>query len=293
MHKNLRNIKPPYFEGWYFKHDNGSKTISFVVGRNIDYNGAGSAFIQIITEDASYNINYNLSEFRIFKKNNTIKIAKSFFSENGVYIDIDTPDIKIKGKINYSRLIPYKKSIMGPFDLIPNFACSHKIISMEHRIFGKLHINSKLIEFKCGYGYIESDSGHSFPEHYTWVQCNNFENIKASLMLAVADISLFGKHFDGTVCAIRYKNSEYRLATYLGAKVEFCTNFCIIITQGKYKLVVKLSNAKGHKLFAPKNGNMSRAIEEYICAAGKVWFYEYDRLIFYGNSRRVSYEVVK
>jgi len=43
-----------FFEGWYFKHQKGEDTISFIPGINIDSKGNRSAFIQVITNRNSY-----------------------------------------------------------------------------------------------------------------------------------------------------------------------------------------------------------------------------------------------
>ena len=156
-----------------------------------------------------------------------------------------------------------------------------------------MNFNSEIINFDNGIGYIESDAGHSFPKKYTWLQCNNFTNINASIMTAVAEIPILKANFNGAICVINYKNKEYRLATYLGAKVDFCNNYCIIIKQRKFKLVIKLCDTKGHRLLAPKDGNMTRIIYESVCANAKFWFYEGDELIFFGNNDKCSYEIVK
>lgn len=290
---NKINKNYPFFEGWYFKHDNGKEIVTFIVGRNIDSTGAGSAFIQVLTPDNSYNINYPLSTFRFFKKQYVIKVGNSYFTDRGIFVDIYTKDLKLKGKLTYSKLKSIKYPLMGPFNLIPKMECRHEIISMQHKVFGNLTLNSKTISFNNGIGYIESDMGHSFPKNYTWLQCNNFDNIKASLMVAIADVPILNRSFTGVLSVINYKNKEFRLATYLGAKVDFCNNYCIIIKQRKYKLVIKFNEKSGQKLFAPKNGCMSKIIHECCKTNARFWFYYGDNLIFYGNTDKCSYEIVK
>lgn len=58
--KNKSNYtnKKRYFEGWYFKHQSEDFSIAFIPGININKNGYKYAFIQIITESESYNIDY-------------------------------------------------------------------------------------------------------------------------------------------------------------------------------------------------------------------------------------------
>ena len=291
--KNSFKKNLPFFEGWYFKHYNGQDTVTFIVGRNIGVNGSGSAFIQVLTNDNSYNFNYPLDTFRFFKKKLIIKVGTSYLTDKGIYVDISTGKFQLKGKLLYSNLTPIKYPLMGPFNLIPKMECRHEIISMNHNVFGSLKINSEIINFDNGSGYIESDMGHSFPKSYTWLQCNSFNNIKASIMLAVADVPVLKTSFKGSLCVINYNNHEYRFATYLGARVDFCNNYCIILKQRKYKLVVKFNVSAGQKLLAPKQGNMSKIIYECTNAKANFWFYNGDNLVFYGNTDNCSYEIVK
>ena len=48
-----------YFEGWYFKNSINNKGISFIPGININKREK-KAFIQVITTDESYFIDYNI-----------------------------------------------------------------------------------------------------------------------------------------------------------------------------------------------------------------------------------------
>ena len=68
-----------FFEGWYFKHQCEADTIAFIPGINIDSLGKKSAFIQVITNENSYNINYDFSSFSLSK--NEIKIGTNIFSD--------------------------------------------------------------------------------------------------------------------------------------------------------------------------------------------------------------------
>ena len=131
--KNSQKTKRPFFEGWYFKHSCKNETIAFIVGRNIDVSGAGSAFIQVITQTKSYNVNYPIETFKNFKKRFVIRVGDSYFTENGVFININSEDLKITGKITYTKLSPLKYSIMGPLKAFSKMECQHEIISMNHR----------------------------------------------------------------------------------------------------------------------------------------------------------------
>ncbi|MGN0278947.1 MAG: hypothetical protein ACI4C4_06305 [Lachnospiraceae bacterium] len=55
-------------------------------------------------------------------------------------------------------------------------------------------------------------------------------------MLSVADIPMAGIHFTGVIGVILWYGKEYRLATYLGAKVVQIENEKIPIVQGDMEL---------------------------------------------------------
>ena len=59
-------------------------------------------------------------------------------------------------------------------------------------------------------------------------------------MLSVADIPMAGIHFTGVIGVILWYGKEYRLATYLGAKVVQIENEKIRIVQGDMELEVCL-----------------------------------------------------
>ncbi|MGN1268367.1 MAG: hypothetical protein ACI4U0_02555 [Candidatus Aphodocola sp.] len=58
------NKNKNYFEGWYFKNINLKEGISFIPGINIDDIGK-KAFIQIITNNKFYYVNYNIEDFKL------------------------------------------------------------------------------------------------------------------------------------------------------------------------------------------------------------------------------------
>ena len=271
-----------FFEGWYFKHQNDKNTLSFISGISKD-----SAFIQVITDQNSYNVNFNKNQF---SKNKIIKIDKNKFSFNGISIDIEKPNLKIKGKINYRDLIPLKTDIMGFFKYFP-MQCRHGIISMYHNLSGFMNINDEHFNFNNGTGYIESDSGYSFPKRYLWVQSNDF-NEKCSVMLAIADIPFLGFHFEGLICSIYYKDKEYRMATYNGSKIIKSNQKKIEISNKNLRLEVCIPNYRTHDLYAPVRGKMTNIIKESPSCYAEFKLFENDSLIFNLKSNKTSCEFV-
>ncbi|MCL2634017.1 MAG: hypothetical protein FWD34_05820 [Oscillospiraceae bacterium] len=256
------------FDGYYFKHQNEKNTIAFIPGI-----ADGCRFIQVVTDDKAYWFD---------------GFGKCRFSDKGAIIDIQNDEVCIKGQIRYGKLTPLKYDIMGPFKYFP-MECRHGIISMRHKLCGWVSINGKTTDFSSGLGYIEKDSGVSFPKSYLWMQCNFMRN--CSVSVSVADIPFMGLRFKGCICVVYYKGREYRLATYLGVRVLCCNSERVVLKQGRYVLVVNVSPQKGHRLPAPQNGKMSRIITECLACPARVRFFEKGRLLFDLRSDRASFEV--
>ena len=124
---------------------------------------------------------------------------------------------------------------------------------------GQITVNGQQFDFQNGQGYIEGDSGYSFPNRYIWTQCC-FEN--GSLMLSVANIPLLGFHFTGIIGVVLIDGKEYRIATYLGARLKYIGKNIVTVKQGAYELTAKLIHKNCQPLYAPENGRMDRIIHE-------------------------------
>ena len=177
---------------------------------------------------------------------------------------------------------------MGPFCLFP-MECRHGIISMYHRLKGRVVLNGQTMDFTGGIGYMEKDSGHSFPSSYAWIQANDFSN-HTSIMASVAEIPFCGLRFRGCICVIQYQGKEYRLATYLGVHVVVCRPDRIVLKQRKYRLDIRINNNNQRKLSAPKNGEMTRKIMESASCGGEFTFYRHKKQVFHLKSEQASFE---
>lgn len=263
-----------YFNGYYFKHQKDNQTVALIPGIADD-----GAFIQVITNDGSYNYKFPSISF-----GKDITIGNSIFNNTGIRINEDF----IKGEILYSNLTPIKYDIMGPFKFFP-MECRHGIISMHHTLTGGIEIEGKYYNFDGGTGYIEKDSGRSFPKKYIWIQCNDF-NDKCSIMASVADIPFMGLSFLGCICAIVYKQKEYRLATYKRVSIKRCNEKELILQQGKYRLEIYVTGKKASPLFAPVQGKMKGVIHESNSSSARFKLYSNNEPIFDLYSDNVSYE---
>ncbi len=270
-----------YFRGYYFKHQKGNHTISFIAGIS-----SKTSFIQVITEKSSYKFIYRKDEYNEQNKIITIKGCK--FSPDEIKIDIETAEIRITGKIKYENLIPLKSNIMGIFKYFP-MQCKHEIISMRHTLDGYFTINNEKIDFSGGTGYIEGDNGISFPKRYCWIQCNDFI-ANCSVFASVAEIPFASFHFNGCIAVVWYEGHEYRFATYNGVKILKCSKIRLILRQGDYLLDISLPGNIGYELLAPEKGNMSRIIKECVSCRARFRFWNKGILILDETSNHASYE---
>lgn len=262
------------FEGYYFKHQKDDKTVCFIPGRSNN-----TAFVQVITNDWSENYTFDRIDMGA-----QILIGNCEFSQRGMKINLPN----ISGEVQYSDTVPIKYDIMGPFKYFP-MECRHGIISMWHKLTGCITIKGEVFDFTNGIGYIEKDSGRSFPKQYLWLQCNNF-SVKSSIMLSIAHIPFFGISFMGCICAIIHDNKEYHFATYLGVNIEKLNEHKVVLKQGKYYLEIDLEGQNGHKLYAPKNGQMNIIIKECNNAKARFRFYVKGELLFDLMSNNVGFE---
>lgn len=252
------------FKGRYYKHQKDGKTLCIIEGT-----ADSGDFVQVITNDRVY----------------------QFYDKSGCYFDsrgvvLNLPGIK--GRIKYFSPTPLRTDIMGPFRHVP-MQCRHSVISMQHRLGGYFEVEGTIYNFTGGKGYIEGDSGRSFPKEYLWLHCNDFAE-DCSIMASVADIPFCGFRFWGCICAILYQGKEYRLATYSGVRIIAAQKDRLVLKQGKYKLVADIKSGAAHPLKAPLRGRMTETIHESNASPARFRFFEDGNLLFDLYSRNTSFE---
>lgn len=264
----MKKYGKQYFEGRYYKHQKGDRTLSLIVGR-----AGRESFIQVITENGSVTVPMQ---------------PGNHVSNRGIRLNLETPELTVRGAIRYHRLSPIAGDIMGPFRFFP-MECRHSIVSMRHRLTGSLTVNGERLDFTGGLGYIEGDSGCSFPSSYTWIQANDFPETCA-VVAAVARIPCCGLHFRGCICVIQYRGREYRLATYLGVRVLACTSRRIVLVQGPCRLEIRIHAGEGFRLAAPQKGKMERTIRETVSCPAEFHFSIRGKTVFRMVSHHASFE---
>ena len=277
-------MQKDYFKGWYFKCSNDAQTIAFIPAFHRTEHRE-TASLQVITDDAAFNLTFASLKFQ--EKPLAVRIGDNVFTEKGIRLNIRTDKLTAHGTLRFGKLSPLRYDIMGPFQFVPFMQCRHSVFSMAHRVDGQLTINGQVYHFQNGLGYIEGDCGTSFPERYIWTQCS-FPS--GSLMLSVADIPLYGLHFTGIIGVVMLNGKEHRIATYLGAKVQYIGTNSVTVRQGDYVLTAKLLTKNAHPLLAPDHGNMIRTIHESASCKACYRFSHKGQTLYEFTSDRASFE---
>lgn len=275
-----------YFCGWYFKCQSDTQTLAVIPAVHKSKEKQ-SCSIQLITDKGAWNIDFPYEYFHKQKKSFHIQIGENLFSRKGITLCLHTPECSAIGSVQFGELSPIRYDIMGPFRYVPFMECRHSVLSMKHVVTGELCINGVNYCFQDASGYIEGDRGYSFPKEYAWTQCF-FE--EGTLMLSVADIPFGCFHFTGVIGIIQWRGKEYRLATYLGAKVVRIENGEIMIRQGNTILTVRLIKKHTHPLLAPVGGTMSRTIHESASCCASYCFQQNSHTLFSFETSNASFE---
>lgn len=277
-----------YFEGWYLKcQTSDGRCFALIPAIHIDDDGCKTASIQVLTENQSWWLSFPGDAFHAQKDVFYVQIGSNIFSKHGMELAIHEDGIDLEGKIRFGSLEPLRYSIMGPFEMIPNMECAHGIISMKHRLKGKVSINGETLHFDEGIGYIESDRGCSFPSSYLWAQDIWTDS---SFMLSIAKIPLGKLTFTGCISAIHLNGKEYRIATYLGARVKQWNAQYASVQQGRYLLEVEVLRKQEHPLKAPCTGSMLRTVHESLCAVIRIRFMRGDKVLLDRTTDRAGFE---
>jgi len=295
-----------YFEGWYFKHvsKNMDHVYSFIPGISLNPENP-HAFIQVInglTGKTQY-IEYPLSSFSFSKKHFKVSVGDSVFTADSILLNINSPLLKISGRLSYSGSIKYPASLLSPgimgwYSFVPFMECKHGVVSVSHRIDGSLSVNSENLDFSGGKGYIEKDWGKSFPESWIWFQSNNFANSDACIMMSIAKIPWLGSFFTGFLGFLYFKGIFYPFSTYHKSKITALSFADEILTIGfkskKYKLEITAALKNSGILMAPKSGEMNRRIKDSIDSELEVVLSDLaGKVIYQDKAARAGLEVIE
>lgn len=277
-----------FFEGWYLKHQKGSMVLGVIIAVHRDRQGKMTGSVQVITGDKAFDTNFSMKEIRMGKKKFWVRMGRNYVSEKGMHLNLELDGVQISGTIKYGKFKEPETDVMGPLRYIPFLQCNHGVLSMTHRLLGKLYVNGEPWDFTGGTGYIEKDWGCSFPERYLWAQCNWKGN---GVMAAFASIPFCWISLPGCVVNILYEGRQYRLASYLGGRVAAYDRRSAVFIQGNKKLVVRLLSGRAFKLKAPNKGCMDRRIKEILAGRVRFQFFQNGKCIFDVINHEAGFEI--
>jgi hypothetical protein len=235
--------------------------------------------IHATTGESSY-LRYPLNAFSYSRREFRIEVGPNHFSGRGVLLNLDHESIQMKGELRMEQLHPFpvtlaSPGIMGWYSYVPFMECYHGVVSMQHRITGKLSVNGSEIDFDGGKGYIEKDWGRSMPSDWIWIQSNHFGNDPgASFMISLARIPWLRGYFPGFLSFLLADGKLYRFATYNRSRVEKLEvtgeHVHMELKNRRYRLKVRALIRDGGVLKAPRHGAMDREIRESIVSSVEV-----------------------
>lgn len=280
-----------YFEGWYLKYQTkDGKVLALIPALHIDGTGQRSISLQILTDSASWWLEYPETKFHASQRRFHIRVCKNTFRDEETQLHVERDGLSLHGTLYHGPFIHLTSDIMGPFRFFAGMECTHGVISMGHLLNGTLTLNGEDMDFTGGIGYVETDRGRSFPSTYLWTQCAWREPQRGSLMLSIATIPLPIGQFTGCICAVIHNGREYRLATYRSLRIEQWSSSGAVIRQGKYRLSVEVLEKQGHPLRAPVDGIMGRTIHESLRARLRYCFWHGEDLLFEHTDDCASFE---
>jgi hypothetical protein len=296
--------KTNYFEGWYFKQvaEDSGEVLSIIPGVSLAKDR--HAFIQVINgiTGQTHYIEFPLSDFKADKKKLILHIGDNKFSEYGIDLHINQPDLKLNGHLNFQNRVtwpgkPWAPGIMGWYSFVPQMECYHGVVSLDHAIKGDLTYQDHKMNFSGGRGYIEKDWGTSMPESWIWLHTNTFESQGTSVMLSIAKIPWMKSHFTGFIAFVLHQGKIYRFATYNGSRVSSFylkdQNLAVTLKHRNYQLEIKARQKIAGKLKAPVKGLMERYIKESIDSDVEIKLSDnLGKAIFEGLARRSGLELV-
>lgn len=299
-------LKPPYFEGWYFKVVDAAaeNAWAFIVGvfrqRELD---KSEAFIQVLDGNSGdvHVFSFPYAEFISNQDSMDIRIGENRFNLEGIYVNLHDADFRLQGELAFGEAKGWPVSlhspgIMGPFGWFNWLECYHGVLSFDHKVSGTLAVNDRHIILDGGRGYIEKDFGKTFPYAWIWLQTNNFEEVGTSLSASIAVVPFMGLRLKGLIVGLQYKGKLHAFTTYNGARIisfkVVDNRLSIIVSRGSWKLQIEAERTGGGVLKAPEHSGMDRRITESLNAWAKVSLWRRGELIFEDTGRRAGMEIV-
>ncbi len=298
----------PFFEGWYFKLVSADERCCYSIIPGV-FKGqdekSSHSFVQVlngISGESNYHA-YPYNQFWAARGEFDVRIGPNRFTSDRIFLDIERPEQRIQGELNFLNLAPWpvtltSPGIMGWYAWIPRMECYHGVVSLDHAIQGGLTIADSRTDFTHGRGYIEKDWGKSFPAAWIWFQSNHFDHPGISVTASVAIIPWLGHAFPGFIIGVLHHGKLYRFATYTGARIERLEmsdrEIFWVVADRTQRLSMRAKRSQGGLIKAPTPTGMDRRIAETLTADVFIQLSlrknGADEIIFSGTGRNAGLE---
>jgi tocopherol cyclase len=268
-----------YFEGWYLKCVDASRSQVLALIPGISHDRAGGtshSFVQVVRPGGrTAYLSYPADAFTFDRKRFAITVGPNTFSESGVTLDLDCDGLRLHGELGFGPWIPWPVSattpgIMGPYRFVPRMEGYHGVCSLDHPLTGQLELDGERLDFNGGRGYAEKDWGRSFPSSWVWAQSNHFDRPQTSVTVSVARIPWMGSSFVGFIAGALVSGNLYRFTSYTGAKLTAFQSridgAAMTYQDHDFRLEVELDGAAAAPLKAPSHGRMVARADESLDA---------------------------
>jgi tocopherol cyclase len=274
-------MKPPFFEGWYFKLVSADERHKVAVIPGIILGRDAHAFVQVFdgVEGTTAYHTFPIGEFQADRRRFAVRIGGNSFDDRGLSLAIDRPEGRLAGDIRLGPLAPWpvtwlSPGVMGWFAWVPRMECYHGVLSFSHSLQGSLTLNGRQMDFSGGRGYIEKDWGKSFPSAWVWFQSNHFKGASACITASVAMIPWVGRAFRGFIVGFWLDGMLYRFATYTGAQIEslkiFDDHVDWVLRDRRHRLILTATRVQGGLLRGPTRIDMGQRVLETLNATVRV-----------------------
>ena len=306
-HGRLRQQRPPFFEGWYFKSVDATERHRFAFIPGISWGERSHAFVQVLdgANAATYYHEYPIESFWAADDRFEVHVGPNRFTHNEMSLLIDHPEHRVRGTLHFGGLSPWPVTltapgIMGWYAWVPFMECYHGVVSLDHAVYGTLEVDGQEIDFTGGRGYSEKDWGRSFPEAWIWFQSNHFAAPATSITGSIAIIPWGRTAFPGFIIGVWHGGQLYRFATYTGAKIERLgvtertVDWVVANKRHRLEMIVKQGEGRGFGLLKGPDGvEMGKRVAETLSATVQVRLTERrgGRVLFEGLGRNAGLEV--
>ena len=239
----MKSKKRNYFERWYFRLQSDKLTMVLIPEILYGENGESLGRLQVLFPNGAYSYTYEYPVNMNLPGSLFVVLGRNVFTEACLHLDLDQPDLRIKGDIYFDDEVGTKFRVMGPLGVFPLakvVATRQKVWAMEQKVSGRLEVGRgrESFLFAPSRGYLEEQRGRTLPRGYFWSHCNWFDDADLAVSCAGADVDFAGKKEALRLCfgCIRWEGQELTMATYKGARLERISPQAFAIRQGKYLL---------------------------------------------------------